>query len=88
MKVKFILSESLKQNFRFLYPLIQISTAKYGGFVSSIILNIETSCSGILHEINGTSKNLLNTAHRNQDYFQEGYRYFEFVTVFNKNISD
>ena len=46
----------LKRNFRFLYPLTQIWTAKYGGFVSSIILNIEIYYSDILHEVNGIFK--------------------------------
>jgi hypothetical protein len=46
----------LKLKFRFLYRLMQIWTSKYGGFVSSIILNIEICCADILHEINGNLK--------------------------------
>ena len=32
---------------------MQIWTAKYGGFVSSVILNIEIYCADIVHDIIG-----------------------------------
>jgi len=43
---------------------MQIWIAKYGGFVSSIILNIEIYCADILHEINGNFKEAFLMRHR------------------------
>jgi len=43
---------------------MQIWTAKYGGFVYSVILNIETYCAGFLLEINGNFKEAYLIWHR------------------------
>ena len=50
---------------------MQIWIAKYGGFVSSIIFNIEIYCADILYKLTEISKSLLNTVQRNQDYMHE-----------------
>jgi hypothetical protein len=60
----------------------------YVGFVSSIILNIENSCSDILHEINGNFKAAYITRHTQINITRtKDYRCFDFVMLVNKNIN-
>ena len=66
---------------------MQIWTAKYDGFVSSVILNMEISSSVILHEINENFKEAYSIRHTQINITcTKDYRSFDFVMLFNKNI--
>jgi hypothetical protein len=67
---------------------MQIWTAKYGGLVSSIILNIEVYCADILYEINGNFKEAYFIRHREiKITCKKEYGSFDFVMLVNKNIA-
>jgi hypothetical protein len=65
---------------------VQIRTAKYGRFISSIILNIEMYCADILHKINGNFKEAYLIRHREFNITcTEDCRRFDFVMLVTKN---
>jgi hypothetical protein len=67
---------------------MQIWTAKYGGFVSNIILKIEVYCADILLDINGNFKEANLIRHREiKIRCKKEYRWFDFVMLVNKNIA-
>ena len=67
---------------------MQIWTAKYTGFVSSIILDIENSCADILHEINENFKESYVIRHTQINITcTKDCRCFDFVMLVNKNIT-
>jgi len=67
---------------------MQIWTSKYAGLVSSIILNIEISCTDVVHENNENFKEANLIQHREiKITCTKGYRYVEFVTDVNMNVT-
>jgi len=67
---------------------MQIWTSKHAGFVSSIILNIEIYCVGILHEINENFKETYLIRHREiKITCTKDYTWFDIVMLVNKNIA-
>jgi len=67
---------------------MQIWTAKHGGFVSSVILNMEMSCADIRHEINGNFKEAYSVRHWEiKITWTKVYICFDFVMLVNKNIA-
>jgi len=67
---------------------MQIWTSKYAGLVSSIILNIEISCAEIVHENNENFKEANLIRHREiKITCTKDYRYVQFVTFVNTNVT-
>ena len=66
---------------------MKIWTAKYGGFVSSIILNIKIIMQTFCMKLMGTSKRLFNTTQRNQDYIHEKLQTRWISYGCNKNVT-
>jgi len=67
---------------------MQIWTSTYAGFVSSIILNIVIYCADVFHEINYNFKQANLIRHKEiKITCMKDYRYVEFVTVVNTNVT-